>query len=410
MADNWQLLRGDCRDTMATLADQSIDAIVTDPPYELGFMGRRWDSSGIAYDSRVWSECLRVLKPGGHMVAFGGTRTYHRLVCAIEDSGFDIRDSIHWLYGSGFPKSHDVSKAIDKAAGAERQVIGAHHRHGGGNPRSVAMAGSLGTQSELPLTAPATDAAREWSGWGTALKPAHEPIVLARKPVDGSIAANVLQHGTGALNIDACRIEGADTTTRHNSSSSSYMSGTIGQVQEIVKPYTTGSELGRWPANLVLTHSADCDDQCAPDCPVALLGEPARFFTVTHWDAFRYVPKASTAERNTGLDDIAPQFAPTMNNGIGGKEHDPETATPKRNYHPTVKPLELMRWLITLITPPNGIVFDPFTGSGSTGVAAIETAHQFIGCEITAEYWPIIEARLAHAASQQPADRQLELF
>jgi site-specific DNA-methyltransferase (adenine-specific) len=195
-----QIFLGDCRDILAELDDSSVDSIVTDPPYELAFMGKKWDGTGIAFDVKMWGECLRVLKPGGHLLAFGGSRTWHRLTAAIEDAGFEIRDSIAWLYGSGFPKSLDVSKAIDKSAGAEREVVGIHRRHGGGSEVSGSMSGPLGNASELPLTAPATDAAKQWQGWGTALKPAFEPIVVARKPLAGTVAANVLEHGTGALN------------------------------------------------------------------------------------------------------------------------------------------------------------------------------------------------------------------
>jgi site-specific DNA-methyltransferase (adenine-specific) len=200
------LLKGDCRQQLATLPDNSVHAIITDPPYELGFMGKTWDSTGIAYNVEVWTQCLRVLKPGGHLLAFGGSRTYHRLACAIEDAGFEIRDQIMWVYGSGFPKSLDVSKAIDKQAGAERQVVGNHP-----NPASSIYSQS---QNKMPanvnITAPSTDAAKQWDGWGTALKPAHEPIVLARKPLNGTVANNVLTHGVGALNIDESRITSTD--------------------------------------------------------------------------------------------------------------------------------------------------------------------------------------------------------
>ena len=188
-----RLLHGDCREQLQTLEACSVDSIVTDPPYELGFMGKSWDASGIAYDVGMWREALRVLKPGGHLLAFSGSRTYHRMTCAIEDAGFEIRDQIMWIYGSGFPKSHDVSKAIDKAAGAKRAVIGKHP-----TPASTKNRGIMeyGWQEAPDITAPATDAARQWTGWGTALKPAHEPICMARKPLEGTVAGNVLRHGT----------------------------------------------------------------------------------------------------------------------------------------------------------------------------------------------------------------------
>ena len=202
-----KLLHGDCRDQLATIPDNSIDAIVTDPPYELGFMGKSWDASGIAYNPTVWTECLRVLKPGGHLLAFSGSRTYHRMAVAIEDAGFQIRDQIMWVYGSGFPKSLDISKAIDKAAGAERAVVGTAKgaRNGNGNNNDYGDFGSA-TSGEYSVTAPATAEAEVWEGWGTGLKPAHEPIVLARKPLVGTVAENVLRFGVGGLNIDGCRV------------------------------------------------------------------------------------------------------------------------------------------------------------------------------------------------------------
>jgi len=207
------LLKGNCLETLKTLETASVDSIVTDPPYELGFMGKSWDNSGIAYSTDLWAECLRVLKPGGHLLAFSGSRTYHRMVVAIEDSGFEIRDQIMWLYGSGFPKSLNVSKAIDKASGAEREVVG--KRQGRGSQESNA-GHEYGIKAGLMnITAPATPEAQQWQGWGTALKPAHEPIVVARKPVEGTVAQNVLTYGTGALNIDGSRV-GTETVITTN--------------------------------------------------------------------------------------------------------------------------------------------------------------------------------------------------
>src|ERR1051326_4006901 len=283
--DRFSLFCGDCREALRDLADCSVDSIVCDPPYELGFMGKGWDRSGIAYDVNVWSECLRVLKPGGHLLAFGGSRTYHRLACAIEDAGFEIRDQIQWLYGSGFPKSLDVSKSIDAAAGAEREVIGLKMRPDGKSAIDCRPHGFPGEhegwdrpwkhdQSKVELqasiTAPATDSARQWNGWGTALKPAHEPIVLARKPLIGTVAENVLQHGTGGLNIDGCRIKTNDDlnggTYRGASSSvdgtSQSMSGRLPNVigKEFVDP------LGRWPSNVI--HDGSDEVLAAfPDAP-----------------------------------------------------------------------------------------------------------------------------------------------
>lgn len=403
------ILEGDCRETLKTLAAESVSSIVTDPPYEIGFMGKGWDGSGVANDPALWAECYRVLKPGGHVLAFGAARTYHRMACAIEDAGFEIRDSLHWVYGSGFPKSHNVSKGIDRAAGAEREVVGSrpltgngktmrsgfHQPDGSGNGETV-------KQDILQITAPATDDAKRWEGWGTALKPAHEPIVMARKPLVGTVAQNVLEHGTGALNIDGARI-GAPIT--HQAGRRGIPSGTANYVaSDKPSPWSeTKTESGRWPANVLLTHSTECDgSECARDCAAREIERQAetasRFYAQPEWapgDYFTsvYTPKAGKRERNAGLDGMATQFAPTMGYGIGGKEHDPETANPKQNHHPTVKPVALMRYLIRLVTPSGGLVLDPFLGSGTTAVAAIIEGFDWIGCELTAEYLPIIEGR-----------------
>jgi site-specific DNA-methyltransferase (adenine-specific) len=245
------ILQGDCRERMAEMEENSIDAIVCDPPYELGFMGKKWDGSGIAYDQEVWRQAWRVLKPGGYLLAFGGSRTYHRLACAIEDAGLEIRDCISWVYGSGFPKSLDVSKAIDRAAGAERKVIGEPTRHGGGD--SQIMKGDYNP----PITAPATDAARQWDGWGTALKPAHEPIVMARKPLsEKTVAANVLRWGCGAVNVDGCRIGTGDilSSGRHVQKNRTYPSG----YKDTNRSEFVQNPSGRWPANLILGHAPGC--------------------------------------------------------------------------------------------------------------------------------------------------------
>jgi site-specific DNA-methyltransferase (adenine-specific) len=300
-----QLIHGDCLDVLRTLPSASVDAVVTDPPYGLSFMGKRWD-----YDVpsvAIWEECLRVLKPGGHLLAFAGTRTQHRMAVRIEDAGFEIRDMIAWVYGSGFPKSLDVSKAIDKAAGAERDV-----------------------------------AARQWAGWGTALKPALEPITVARKPLIGTVAENVLEHGTGALNVDGCRAGTEDMTAQFDREWK--QDGTFGNG----KRASQGKQCppGRWPANLIHDGSEEV---------VALAGEQARFF---------YCAKTSKRDRGDG------------------------------NNHPTVKPADLMRYLCRLVTPPGGVVLDPFMGSGSTGKAAMLENFRFIGIERELEYIEIAKRRM----------------
>ena len=456
------ILAGDCIEQMRTLEADSVDAIVTDPPYGLEFMGKEWDGFGTPLGFQTWTEqwareALRVLKPGGHLLAFGGTRMYHRLAAGIEDAGFEIRDTLMWLYGSGFPKSLDVSKAIDKVNGqtgrlfkftgwmrttgltarqineatqtqmgshylthptqpaiptpeiwatlrplcadvpawvdelvariaAERQVIKKDIRLRSSDAWDANGRGMLGAGvQDFSITAASTEAAKKWQGWGTALKPAVEPIVLARKPLIGTVAENVLTHGTGALNIDASRIGTDDKFGGGAKGSSGFAAGYKAD------GWVAGSTAGRWPANILLDEAAAAllDEQSGerPTGAVrpytrdsdnrvvysrgwgnqvefeqpASAGGASRFF---------YVAKASRSERNKGLE---------------------------RNIHPTVKPVDLMRYLIRLVTPKGGTVLDPFLGSGTTAVAAIEEGVAWIGCEREPEYVAIIEARVAAA-------------
>jgi len=360
---------GNCIEVMRTMADNSVDSIVTDPPYELGFMGKSWDSTGIAFNVEVWTEALRVLKPGGHLLAFSGSRTYHRMAVAIEDAGFQIRDQIMWLYGSGFPKSLDVSKAIDNKAGNKRADRIVRNQE-----NSVYSAEVIVDFAGTPVSSEA----QQWAGWGTALKPAHEPIVLARKPLIGTVAANVLEHGTGGLNIDGSRV-GSDggtfkATKPEGESNGIYGEGINGTV-EIGQLNT-----GRFPANLIHDGSDEVGE---------LLGDPARFF---------YCAKASKRDRNEGLDGFE---AIRVHDGRqagnkGGSNPRNRTNDVKVNHHPTVKPTDLMRYLVKLITPPNGIVLDPFTGSGSTGKGAVMEGFNFIGIELDPDYVAIATARIQH--------------
>jgi site-specific DNA-methyltransferase (adenine-specific) len=381
---DYTLHHGDCLEVMATMADNSVDAVVTDPPYGLSFMGKRWDYDVPSVE--VWAECLRVLKPGGHLLAFAGTRTQHRMAVRIEDAGFEIRDMIAWVYGSGFPKSLDVSKAIDKAAGAEREVVGIAGRSGSAR---ACMAGDF-AGGEYHATAPATSEAQQWQGWGTALKPAWEPVIVARKPLTGTVAANVLKYGTGAINIDGCRVDGTPRTTHADGNRQGTHPAPMdwGNRTEHAAPGASG----RWPANVIHDGSEEVvglfpdvgkstgggkkngDKFCGGFAPSGEdvigygdSGSAARFF---------YCAKASKADRGEG------------------------------NTHPTVKPTDLMRYLCRLVTPPGGIVLDPFMGSGSTGKAAILEGFQFIGIERDAEYLAIAEARTSHASGlSQPPQR-----
>lgn len=395
------IFHGNCLDHMLFMEDNSVDAIVTDPPYGLSFMGKKWDYDVPGVD--IWTECLRVLKPGGHLLAFAGTRTQHRMAVRIEDAGFEIRDMIAWVYGSGFPKSLDVSKALDKAAGAEREVLGTVDPRGtfdGRERKSAAVntnwRGAEGRDdvrdlSQKQITAPATDAARQWQGWGTALKPALEPITVARKPLIGTVAANVLEHGTGALNIDGCRVGGESTTRIQGVAEIGFHGGNYAPGLQ------TGSEMGRWPANLI----HDGSDEVLAAFPHAsgavapVRGSEASAKTANAFGEysgrapsdqrdgggsaarFFYCAKASRKDRNEGLHaDLEAR------NG---------------NHHPTVKPTDLMAYLCRLVTPPGGLVYDPFMGSGSTGKAAVREGLRFAGSEMQAEYIAIARARIAAA-------------
>jgi site-specific DNA-methyltransferase (adenine-specific) len=425
----YQILHGNNLDILPTLADNSIDSIVTDPPYELGFMGKKWDSSGIAYSVELWQQCLRVLKPGGHLLSFGGTRTYHRVAVAIEDAGFELRDSIAWLYGSGFPKSLDVSKAIDKQAGAEREVIGR-------NPNSREQATKENTLYESGTvgktafdTAPSTPEAQQWQGWGTALKPAFEPVIVARKPIEGTVANNVLKWGTGGLNIDGSRIGTEGGTARDGKANQPNDSGWANMKGHGIAELNTG----RWPANIILDpYTAELLDEQSGDRQAGAF--PKRADRTTNQifkyglqerderinldsggaSRFFYVAKASKRDRNDGLEGMPLRKSDQRSDKAAGIWAEMEA--PKQNFHPTVKPTSLMEYLIKLVTPPNGTVLDPFTGSGSTGKAAILQGFDFIGIEMTEEYLPIIEGRLKHAEAlvaeriKETANQQSEVL
>jgi DNA modification methylase len=409
---------GDCLEILRAMPDASVDSVVTDPPYGLSFMGKKWDYDVPSED--IWRECLRVLKPGGHLLAFAGTRTQHRMAVRIEDAGFEIRDMIAWVYGSGFPKSLDVSKAIDKAAGAQ----GSRGPMKRGGERLARLEdgkrdgeGRWGNETGRdPYTySPTTEAARQWQGWGTALKPALEPITLARKPLEGTVAANVLTHGTGALNIDSSRIPtdpsvddprlgGGGTWLSDKMAKNVYEGGYAGE-------RVGSSTLGRWPANLIHDGSDEVnftftggasDSSTLPDLNRQVSSgrrpaSPARFF---------YCAKASKADRDEGcegLDEKTKKVSVIQTEGVGlhGCSEDGKQISKAKNNHPTVKPTALMRYLCRLVTPPGGIVLDPFMGSGSTGKAAILEGFQFIGIEREAEYVAIAKARIVKAEAQR---------
>ena len=432
----YELRNGNCKELIKQLADNTIDAIVTDPPYELGFMGKKWDATGIAYDAELWAECLRVLKPGGHLLAFSGSRTYHRMAVAIEDAGFDIRDQIMWVYGSGFPKSHDVSKAIDKMAGVEREILGpsSHHSENRKPSNTLRSLNKLYNKDDdgKYITAPATDAAKEWNGWGTALKPAHEPICVARKPLIGTVAENVLQYGTGAFNIDGCRVGSElkplfENGVKRERERSSYDTGGSNRTGE----FTTQ---GRWPANLIHDGSAEVlggfPESISRPVKIENVGiSGSRKCGASEWTIkgqvmsayydsdksaarFFYCAKASKRDRDEGCGEL--ELKQTHRYGAGiGEGLDPNAPTINRNHHPTVKPTDLMRYLCRLVTPPNGLILDPFTGSGSTGKAAILEGFRFLGFEMEPQYIEIATARIEYAIEQkskQKTEQENTLF
>lgn len=418
------IYRGDLFDVLPTLPEASVDACVTDPPYELGFMGKAWDGRGVAFQLDTWRQVLHVLKPGAHLVAFGGTRTFHRLTCAIEDAGFEIRDCLSWLYGSGFPKSLDVSKAIDAAAGVAREG----GKSGGGGPfadtgRCVFCGRQYfsGSPCQCPRTdrTPSTDAAKQWQGWGTALKPSWEPVILARKPFAGTVAANVIEHGTAALNIDGCRIEadwdsdptrrgwqGGDATNSH----SVFGNSGAGRVSQ-------PNDLGRWPSNVLLDEEAAAmlDAQTGELAPPGGLAKgvyrsdggvvdfgttrsgPQYLNETGGASRFYYVAKPSREERDYGCEGLTlrQRDESRKDGNPGGYNPRNRGLQPCGNFHPTVKPVELMRWLVKLVTPPGGTVLDPFMGSGTTGMACRYELREFIGIEREAEYVAIAEQRIA---------------
>jgi len=480
---NYEILIGNCLDKMRELDPDSIDSIVTDPPYGLEFMGKEWDHGIPAKD--FWIEAIRVAKPGAHLLAFGGTRTYHRLACAIEDAGWEIRDCIMWVYGSGFPKSHDVSKAIDKRRASNevirpwlkslgtrealasacgvttRQIdhylgentpcpqtlpedkfvmlcekfgkvpdwaedmyeaIGeklGHVKHArSGGDDFAKRPNSVSSSRVVDITAPATEAAKQWQGWGTALKPAWEPIIVARKPLCGTVAKNVLRHGTGAINVDGCRVElngdykcGANGRPSQTGLGDNYDSTKANQ----------HSEVGRFPANLI----HDGSDEVVGLFPSVKAGVAVRGNqTVSHFGTagspqgdigygdrgsaarFFYCAKASKADRDEGCEGLEERKSGMSNgaqlNGEGydkGQDIGLNRVISPRNYHPTVKPTALMRYLCRLVTQPNGIVLDPFMGSGSTGKAAMLEGFRFVGIEMNPEYAEIAKHRIDHAAS-----------
>src|SRR5210317_850048 len=398
------LLNGDCLDKLKELEDNSIDSVVTDPPYEIGFMGKGWDDSGIANNPQLWKEVLRVLKPGGHLLAFGGSRTYHRLAINVEDAGFEIRDQIMWIYGSGFPKSHNIGKSVDKLLGNEREVIGTK---GLNSFKGTTMRNHYGDYNKSFDEVNKLDRGfTPYEGWGTALKPAHEPIVMARKPFKGTVAQNVLEWGTGGININESRIGYNDNDDPRIGKGYEWESKAeqFGEAKTTEKKEGWNTQ-GRFPANIIFDEEAGkiLDEQSGTTKsskrgahnnkktehtntytpPEAIYGDHNTYGDTGGASRFFYCPKASKKDRDEGMEQL-------QSKTIKGRDEGQDKTsiaykarpTERKNIHPTVKPTDLMAYLVRMVTPKGGTVLDPFMGSGSTGKAAKLEGFDFIGIEL----------------------------
>ena len=446
--ENYKLYNGNMLDMMEVIEPNSIDAIVTDPPYELNFMNKKWDNSGIAFQKETWKKCYDVLKSGGHMLVFGGSRTFHRIACAIEDAGFEIRDTIMWLYGSGFPKSMNIGLAIDKRNGVESPIVGQNEqilkkqakdlREG---KRKIVDSFNSGASERnngfKTVSADIKLAQNEWAGWGTQLKPSYEPIIVCRKPCENSIVDNVMKYGVGGINIDECRVPiSKDDIDMINAKSSK--NPTDNYKKNESKKYgdyalniaTTANEQGRFPANTILTYDDSDYNEVCGGFPNSKGSSSQNVFTesskyggnslyesstkrFSYQEGYNdegsasryfYCAKASKRDRDEGLKEFEDYVLPKNGSGkrftVGGSK---EVSLPRKNIHPTVKPTSLMQYLIRLVTPKGGTVLDPFNGSGSTGKACMyENAdrnanYKYIGIELTEEYLPISKARIEFA-------------
>lgn len=417
--EGFTLYHGSMLDMLEEIEKESIDSIVTDPPYELNFMNKGWDNSGIAFDRKTWGKCLEVLKPGGYLLAFGGSRTYHRIACAIEDAGFEIRDTIMWLYGSGFPKSLNIANSIEgklKLGSANKK----DYKHLDGEKGTAAIGYSktnaedgyrpkdYNGQETTIRVEHTTEEAKKWEGWGTALKPSYEPVIVARKPFKGSCIDNVMKYGVGGLNIEECRIENAMNEDLGRKNNVKSYGGVALHESNTPAIDRSGRYEGRFPANTIFTYDeTDIDEVCEGFPEV----KTARYF---------YCAKASRRDRDEGLAEFPLKqkyYCDGSSNSLeifgttdGGRK-------PIKNIHPTVKPTALMQYLIRLVTPKGGTILDPFNGSGSTGKAAMfenkdrGSNYKYIGIELTEEYIPIAKARILFAiAEETEEDKQMTIY
>lgn len=450
----FKIINGDSLKVLDTIPENSIDAIITDPPYELGFMGKSWDRSGIAYNLDLWRKALKVLKPGGFLLAFGGTRTFHRIACAIEDAGFEIRDTIMWLYGSGFPKSMNIVLAIDKKNGVESQVVGTGKSGKSSHAFQSEYCSTAGEFQKLKAT-------NEWAGWGTALKPAYEPIIVARKPCEKSVIENVQKYRVGGINIDECRV-GTETIKGGTMPDLKYVGEeqkkqgnghkmSFGQVENAPR-LECDDHIGRFPANVILTYDETDEKEVCGGMPKTKSSSsevnyefgsqdnPSHLYTNVksgkHFEdegsaaRYFYCAKASKKDRDSGLiefEEISTgelqggrkegSAGSMMLNADGSTRLNPYAGggAIKKNIHPTVKPVELMQYLIKLVTPKGGVVLDIFNGSGSTGKAVAfenrerDADYKYIGIELDKEYCRISESRIDYALNQYKYDIMEEI-
>lgn len=404
------IYNGDCLIGMRKLPNNSIDAIVTDPPYGLSFMGKKWDYDVPAVE--IWEECLRVLKPGGYLLAFAGTRTQHRMAVRIEDAGFEIRDMIAWVYGSGFPKSLNIGKAVDKMQGNEREVTADNPNH-----RTLQ---ETGTMVGEPHTGDGkiSKGTSEWEGWGTALKPAFEPITVARKPIEGTVADNCLKWGVGGINIDGCRVETEEQLGREQKDGPlppkyGFNNNSMGN------KFQEGSPLGRFPANFIHDGSEEVlelfpNTKSGSGVKKKASGSADSIFNINKIEGdylqgdsdsaarFFYCAKASKSERNAGCEELEEKYNDDSRkdkDAIGCNNPNNRSGTPSKNFHPTVKPIALMEYLVKLVSREGQIVLDPFAGSGSTCVACVNLDRKYIGFEMDKNYSEIAEKRIENVTS-----------
>ena len=407
--DSYKIYNGDMLDMLQVIKPESIDAIVCDPPYELGFMNKSWDSTGIAFKKETWQNCFEVLKPGGYLLAFGGSRTYHRIACAIEDAGFEIRDCVMYLYGSGFSKSHNIGLAIDKKNSVDNRT--GNIRTDGRNNQNICY--------DFKTMKPKFEeriAQNEWQGWGTCLKPAYEPIIVARKPFKGSVVDNIIKYRVGGINIDECRVKFENTQNPATNplfrKQGGYKLPEKGQLSNGAIPFSSSkndvNELGRFPANVITDGSEEVAKGMPNTTSTPIAEESAmRYF---------YSAKASKKDRDEGLDAFQDKtFHSVLNQKNGSGDRLDGAKTPiRKNIHPTCKPTELMQYLVRLVSPKGATILDPFMGSGSTGKAVMfenrerNANYKFIGIELTDEYLPIAQARIEYARDKFKYDLEQE--